>query len=152
MKRRSFLLLPAFLVAKPDAKAGAWGHQSFENDDALDWVESVLKREGQAGLEKTITRIAKSRGQLEAPEGCRAIAACEVLAAAQGKPSPDLPKEIAGLAKKLSPKPGDALRKAARDALERVLGQESELRSLWKDAGADFDRWTKSVHDLRSRI
>ena len=152
MRPRLLLAGLAFVFATAAASAGAWGYKSFENDDALDWVENVLKRGGQSGVESTIIGVAKGRGYLEAPDGCAAIAACEMLAAAQGRASADLPKDIAALAKRLAAKPSDAVRKAARDALDRILGRESELNSLWKDAGEKFEKWKKTVEDLKSRV
>jgi hypothetical protein len=141
-----------FLLASAVAQAGAWGYKSFENDDALDWVENFLKRGGPAAVEKTIASVAKHTGYLEAPDACNAIAACEVLAAAQGRPSPDLPKEVAALAKKLPPKVSDAIRKNARDALDRILAKDSELKSLWEEAKGNFEKWKKSVEDLKARV
>ncbi|HEY1110582.1 MAG TPA: DUF4259 domain-containing protein [Opitutaceae bacterium] len=152
MISRSFLLTMVFFLATAAAHAGAWGHKSFDNDDALDWVENELKRGGQSAVEKTIAAVAKGRGYLQAPDGSAAIAACEVLAAAQGRASPDLPKDVAALAQRLSAKPSDAVRKNARDALDRILGKESELAGLWKDAGENFEKWKKAVEDLKSRV
>jgi hypothetical protein len=149
---RQLLIVIAFLFAPAAANAGAWGYKSFENDDALDWVENFLKPGGQSAVEKTITRVAKGRGYLQAPDGGYAIAACEVLAAAQGRASADLPKDVAALAKRLSSKPSDTVRKNARDALDRILGKDSELSGLWKDAGENFEKWKKTIEDLKSRV
>ena len=152
MKLQQLVTLIAFLFATAAANAGAWGYKSFENDDALDWIANSLTPDGQSAVEKTITSVAKGRGYLEAPDGSSAIAACEVLAAAQGRPSHDLPKDVAALAKKLSSKPSDSIRNSARKALERILGEESELNALWKDAKGDFEKWKKMVEDLKSRV
>ena len=152
MRPRHLVTVIVFFFTTAAANAGAWGYESFENDDALDWVENFLKRGGQSAVEKTIASVAKGRGYLQASDGCYAIAACEVLAAAQGRPSTDLPKDVAALAKKLSSKPSDAVRKDARDALDRILGKESELSELWKDAKESFEKWKKLIEDLKSRV
>lgn len=152
MRPRLLLSLIIFLFSTAVADAGAWGFKSFENDDALDWVDNFLKQGGQSAVEKTIASVAKGRGYLQAPAGCYAIAACEVLAAAQGRPTADLPPDVASLAKRLSSKPSDAVRKSARDALERILGAESELNALWKEAKGSFEMWKKAVEDLKSRV
>ena len=152
MTPRQFISVLIFLVAAAAADAGAWGYKSFENDDALDWVENFLKEGGQSAVEKTIATVAKGKGYLQAPEACYAIAACEVLAAAQGRPSPDLPKDIAAYANKLSAKPSAAVRKNARDALDRILGKESEISELWKDAKTSSGEWKKTIEDLKSRV
>jgi hypothetical protein len=140
------------LFATTAAQAGAWGYKSFENDDALDWVRNFLERGGQSAVEKTIASVAKASGYLEAPPACYAIAACEVLAAAQGRPSPDLPKDVAALARKLPSKPSEAVRQNARDALDRILGKDSELNELRKDAKENFEKWKKTVEDLKARV
>ena len=44
MKPQQLVIVIAFLFATAAAQAGAWGYKSFENDDALDWVENFLKR------------------------------------------------------------------------------------------------------------
>lgn len=35
---------------------------------------------------------------------------------------------------------------------DRILGQESELSELWKDAGENFDKWKKTIEDLKARV
>lgn len=151
MRSRVLVTLIAFLLAAGAARAGAWGYKSFENDDALDWVENFLKRGGQSAVQRTIASVAKGNDYLEAPQACYAIAACEVLAAAQGRPSPDIPKDVLAIARKLPSKASDSVRKDARDALDRIL-TKSELSELWKDAKENFEKWKKSVEDLKARV
>ena len=137
MTSRYLITVIAFLFATVAAQAGAWGYKSFENDSALDWVENYLKRGGQSAVESTIASVAKGRGYLQAPDGCSAIAACEVLAAAQGRPSTDLPKEVAAIAKRLSSKPSDLVRRMHATLLIGSLGRS--LRS------ASFGRMQERV-------
>ena len=151
MHPRYILCSVVILFSIATAHAGAWGHKSFQNDDALDWVENSLKTGGQSAVERAVLRVAKGRGYLEAPEASYAIAACEVLAAAQGRSSPDLPEEVAILAKTLPSTVKDEVRKSARDAIERVLGDQSELNELWMDS-KDFQDWKKCVESLKTRI
>lgn len=151
MKLRIILISAMFVCVAAVANAGAWGYKSFENDDALDWVENFLKRGGQTAVERAIASVAKGSGYLESPEACQAIAACEVLAAAQGRASADLPKAVADLAKKLPAKASEAVRKSARDALERIL-TKSELNELWKETKDNYEKWKKTVEDLKARV
>ncbi|HWA24147.1 MAG TPA: DUF4259 domain-containing protein [Lacunisphaera sp.] len=152
MKTRRLAVFFLSLVIAVSAQAGAWAYASFANDDALDWVENELKPGGQRAVETTIARVAKGSGYLDLSDGCYAVAACEVLAAAQGRPAADLPDEVAALAKKLPSKPSESVRKNAREALDRVLGKDSELSALWRESKADFEKWQKLIEDLKSRV
>ena len=88
---------------------------------------------------------------LELPDGSNAIAAAEVIAALQGQPASRLPnvvqewvaghQGIAGL---------DDARKAIA-ALDRVLAEESELKTLWYES-TDGGSWHDSTADLRRRL
>ncbi|MFZ6874080.1 DUF4259 domain-containing protein [Undibacterium sp. Di27W] len=75
------------------AHAGAWGPGSFENDTALDWVASCIRKPGIAALEAALTLPAQSQ-TIEDDDGIPAIAAAEVVAAAMGKPARQLPAEL----------------------------------------------------------
>ena len=150
---RTRLLTPLLVLffTSNIVRAGAWGHQSFANDSALDWVGNELKPGGMTAVQRAISLVVNAKDYLEATDCCYAIAACEVLAAAQGRASADLPKDVAAIAKKLPSKASDSLRKEARAALDRII-TKSELRSLWADAKGDFEKWKKSVEDLKSRV
>ncbi len=128
---------------------GSWGAGSFENDDAADFAYE-FERDGVSVLIDALG--ATDAGYLEAREGTRAVAACEFVAAALGRPG-DLPPEIdlessphierivAGL--------GD-LRAMAIAALERVMAGKSELKEFWQEAGAGD--WLKAMESLRARL
>jgi hypothetical protein len=130
--------------------AGASGIGSFENDDAMDWVENELKPSGLKAVQRAIHDVISTKGYLQAPTCNVAIAACEVLAAAQSRPSADLPPEVAALATKLPSKPAESLRNDARDALSRILAK-SELRSLWAES-KDYEQWRNAVTALKERL
>lgn len=150
MRTKVILLSLFLLLAMSSAFAGAWGYKSFENDDALDWVANDLKSTLQGAVQNAIGAIVRNKGYLEAPECSAAIAACEVVAAAQGRASSDLPEDVAAIAKTLKSKQNDAVRRDARAALEAILAK-SELRSLWEES-KQFEEWKKSVDDLKSRL
>lgn len=128
---------------------GTWGAGSFENDDAADFAYE-FERDGVSVLIDALG--ATGAGYLEAREGARAVAACEFVAAALGRPS-DLPPEIdlessphierivAGL--------GD-LHAMAVAAVARVMADKSELNDLWQEAGAGD--WLNAMEDLRKRL
>ncbi|HWA29409.1 MAG TPA: DUF4259 domain-containing protein [Lacunisphaera sp.] len=146
-----FLLFAAFGCSAV-AQAGVSGTGGFENDDAREWFEKEFKTRGMPAVLRAIEIVARSDDYLLMPQACRAIAACEVLAAVQGRPSPDLPEEVAALARKFPRKVHDALRRTARDAIDRVTGPDSETNDVWKQAGDDYQKWQKSVRDLKARL
>lgn len=150
MKIKLPLLLIICLVAAQPALAGAWGDKSFDNDDARDWVDNELKEDGQRAVRNAIGFVVGKSGYLEAPQCCYAVAACEVLAAARGRPAPDLPKEVAALAKTLPTKTVDAVRKDAVKALDKIIAK-SELRDLVEESGG-FAKWKALMDELKSRL
>src|SRR5215468_1909995 len=63
---------------------GAWGHGSFENDDAADWVHE-FELQGASAVVSALEYISRfpEEEYLEAPGASVAIAAAEIVAAAR---------------------------------------------------------------------
>jgi hypothetical protein len=129
---------------------GAWGHQTFENDDACDWLCELEDAEDPSVLADTFDVIPKEADEyVEAPEASMALAAADVVAALLGRPAAKLPEEVtAWLARQEGVKP--ALVKKAVRATRRVL-TSSELRELWEES-EDFPKWQAAVEDLLKRL
>jgi hypothetical protein len=129
-----------------------WGHQSFENDDALDWTHALVTRGADAIREPLLSVLAaKQKGQAPGASLCAcAIAAAEVLAAWRGGPGAErLPiavSEWIGTATLPSP----ALVTNAVKAIDAIL-EESELRLLWAKAQSDHT-WSAGLERLRTRL
>jgi len=136
------------LVLSATAYAGAWGSGSFENDDALDWVSECVKSTSVAPVLAAFQ--ATTAKYIETPEGSKAVAAAEVVAAALGKPDPQLPPALlawsqrhAGALTNLAP--------SAHAALGRVLDPKaSELRQLWAEGKPN--KWPEAITNLQSRV
>jgi hypothetical protein len=125
---------------------GAWGHEVFQSDSALDWLSSAETR-GSAALNDV---FADSNGEyLDADVGSAVVAAASVVAAALDGNTVNLPAAGVALARKLELSP--ALCQAAASALDAVLGERSELRSLWFE-GADGPAWREILVALRTRL
>ena len=131
MKR--YALLIAALLASKICLAGAWGPRSFDNDDALDFVQLCIASKSAAPIAAALQAAIKP-GALEAPEGAAAVVAAELVAAAKGKPS-ELPRDLGDWFKQ-QPKHEIAKFSAlARKALARVKDPgASELRQLWQES------------------
>jgi hypothetical protein len=146
---RLFIMLIAALLST-GVQAGAFGSGAFENDDALDWVASCVRSSGTMQPSAAF-EAALRPGYLEAPEASAAIAAAEVVAAALGKPSRALPKEMSAWLER-QPKPALAnLRPVALQVLLRVKDPKlSELRQLWSEGKSE--QWLARIAELESRL
>jgi hypothetical protein len=130
---------------------GAWGALAFDTDEANDWAYDLEDATDLSIVAKAFAEVERG-GYLESGTGSEALAACEVLARLKGKPgytnayTEKVDKWFA--AHRISPPPELVSRGNA--AIDRVLGDESELRELWADAGEED--WLAAVADLRSRL
>jgi len=132
---------------------GAWGHGSFENDDALDWVSNDFEGSDDLSAVAEALRTVADFGAddyLELPEAGAALAAAEVLAAVLGRPSPALPPDVAAWVADHHADDADALVPVALRAVERVE-RNSEMQELWDDTG-DASPWRACVADLKARL
>jgi hypothetical protein len=128
---------------------GAWGVESFENDDALDWLANLEQADDEQFLVETLTAAIEEAGYLEVGVASNAIAAAEVVAALAGRPAPNLPEAAtAWVTTHPTPRLGN-LEALSRRALARIEG-ESELASLWAEGDAEL--WLAAVAELRTRL
>jgi len=148
MSRLIALLL--FLALSTSAIAGAWGEGSFENDDALDWTGECSQSIGTKLVATTLNAAVKAR-YLEAPEASAAVAAAEVVAAARGKPSAKLPKQLSAWLDRQSKAELASLASIARQALRKVRDpKSSELKQLWSEGKKNG--WDSNVGELEARL
>ncbi|MFJ9769171.1 DUF4259 domain-containing protein [Streptomyces erythrochromogenes] len=128
---------------------GTWDVGPFDNDTAADWCGDLddASPEARQGLVRdTLARAADSTDPLDADVAGEAIAAAALVAAQcpGGEPAhprygPDEPlPDLTGL------------RALARQALDRVLTEPSELLQLW--AEPDDGPWQATVNRLRSTL
>jgi hypothetical protein len=130
---------------------GAWGFDSFENDDALDWVATLTESHDFSEIDTVFEAILENDNDyLEAPDCSVALAAAEVVAALNGKGSKSLPEEIIEWIKN-KPKPSSGLIKNAQLVIDKIQ-TESELLELWKENEDVFPKWLDSLKDLKTRL
>ena len=126
------------------------GEGNFENDDALDWIGQCTQSTGTKVVSATLTAALKAQ-YIEAPEGSAAVAAAEVVAAARGKPNPDLPKELRSWLERQPKTELAALSSLAKQVLRKVRDPKaSELRQLWSEGKSN--RWESRIAELEARI
>ncbi|NOX55940.1 MAG: DUF4259 domain-containing protein [Planctomycetes bacterium] len=130
---------------------GAWGHNSFENDDALDWVADLEESQDMSAILKALNAVTDEAGDyIEAPECSMAIAAAEVVAALCGNAASSLPDEVNEWLKG-KPKPDPQLAAKARQAIDVILA-DSELKELWEEIEEDYPKWIAVLEDIKSRL
>jgi hypothetical protein len=142
-------LLAALLLALP-ALAGIWGYGSFENDDAVDWLDECITSDSTQPVAEALD-TALTLDIIDVRRGAIAVAAAEVVAAALGKPSPSLPQDALAWVKRQPAEPLADLAPKARMALSRVSDAKvSKLRQVW--SGGRANRWSTVVADLDARL
>ena len=125
---------------------------NFGNDEATDWLYDLEETYGAELLAEAFDTIIKGEFHEQA-DCCIALAAAEMVAAAKGKPAPDLPDE----ARKWlgNQETGDVnkikgLNKKAITAVKKVQAH-SELRDQWEDSDG-WHSWNMVVEGLLKRL
>ncbi len=131
---------------------GAWGIGVFDNDDATDWINELETANGSDALSEAIEAVMNAGDYLEAPEGSRLLCACEVIATLGGQTSTDLPDEVRQWVGNHKTLDASALIPIALQAIDRVLGENSELNQLWKEDENGYSVWRETVLSVKSRL
>jgi hypothetical protein len=130
---------------------GAWGHDSFDNDDAGDWVYELEESSDMSVIDEALNAVTDDAEEyIEAPECSMAIAASEVVAALHGKASESLPESVQAWING-KPKPDKFITAKATRAIDAVL-KNSELKELWEENAEDYPKWLAVLNDIKSRI
>ncbi|MEM7201337.1 MAG: DUF4259 domain-containing protein [Planctomycetota bacterium] len=132
---------------------GAWGYDVFENDTAGDWVYELEER-GADQIAATLAAVKSvGDGYLDADSACEGLAAAETVARLLGRPGQrdSYTESLDAWIASNSMTPSTDMITAAIAAVDRVLGQHSELAELWGDS-ADAGTWRASVAGLRRRL
>jgi hypothetical protein len=148
MKVVPLLLLTLF--ASFAAQAGVWGAGSFENDYALDWAAQCAHSTDIGAVTRAFDGVLKSE-RIEAPEGSAAVVAAEIVAAALGKPSANLPKELRAWIQRQPQDKLSQLAPLAKKALVRIQDAKvSELQQLWSESKQN--KWPAAIAELSGRL
>ena len=130
-----------------------WGFGSFENEAAVNWVESLEDADDLQMVEETLDEVlaADERGDIPDPDiSARAIAAAETVAALGEQPAKALPEEIRQWCFDNPAFDLDEAQPKAMHALGVIL-HESGLREVVEDSGI-ADDWETEVEELRDRL
>ena len=143
---------------------GAWNNGILDNDDACDWVCELETADFNFVRGTLETLLQAGDDYIEAPEGCMALAACEVIARLKGKPpstppAADRPKAVPRphMSERvdvwIEANPTDidsGLVDLALKVIDRIKDADSELAELWEEVGDE--EWLAVLDALRQRI
>ncbi|MGE3820890.1 MAG: DUF4259 domain-containing protein [Isosphaeraceae bacterium] len=132
---------------------GAWGVLAFDNDTANDWAYDLEDVDDLSLVESALEEVEASEGDyLESDLASQALAACEVLARLQGRPgyTNAYTEKVDAWVASHPQVPSAELLARASTVMDRILGEDSELRELWEEG--EGDQWRASVEELRQRL
>jgi len=136
----------------------------LDNNKARDWLEELGANKDLALIEATLDKALESKNDfLLAPEGIKALAACEVIARLQGNLNPDKNyggyKLINEWVADCTDTPDEDLCAKAHAVIDLVFSEDSELMLMMQAPGDPeeeeneyLDEWSREVSDLKSRI
>ena len=73
---------------------GAWGFKTFENDYALDWVDSLICQNKKDMVIRALKEIELNNEYIEGPECCEALCAIELISSIKSEDSSNLTEEL----------------------------------------------------------
>lgn len=131
---------------------GAWSADTFGNDTACDWSADLSEEDDLTFVEETLEDIVEEDDYLDSDEACEGLAACEVIARLKGNwgVRNSYTEPVDAWVQAHPSRPSAELVALADSAIQRILGDESELRELWEETGDQ--EWFEAVKDLRRRV
>ncbi|NUO64373.1 MAG: DUF4259 domain-containing protein [Gemmatimonadaceae bacterium] len=136
---------------------GIWGMDGPANDDALGWLADLDPAQGLHPVQRALRSVADAADPHVEPTRAQiALAAAELVAAVNGRPSPSLPRAardwVAAVGALPAPRRDadlDTLVLATR-ALDMVV-TSSQLADL-RSADGTAESWRRALDDLRMRL
>lgn len=130
---------------------GARDTGTFDNDTACDWSYGLEETDDLDLVKSAIAAVLETGDEyLDSDLASEALAACEVIARLKGNWGAQNPyTETVDKWVRVHPLiPSPDLVVRANEAIDRVLGENSELPELWEGN----EEWLAAVEDLRRRV
>ncbi|MGD9964940.1 MAG: DUF4259 domain-containing protein [Hyphomonadaceae bacterium] len=127
---------------------GVWGSGSFDNDDALDWVEHLVAANLDA-IETALRKAIEGRS-IDAPVAARAIAAAETVATLLGQPGSGVPEAVVRWIDDANLAAPPTLAERATSALRLIVADEG-LTDTWRTSGL-LAEWRANIDNLLGRL
>ncbi len=136
---------------------GTWGYNYFENDTAADFVLDIKESGDAKHLMEAALEEALETDYLDADLGTQVIVVATYIDAALNKTKftpagQDEVEEVDAFAAANPQIDLKDLQANAVTALEKTLGDDSELNELWTENEEDYPQWKASVQELIVRL
>lgn len=136
---------------------GAWGHGYFEDDAALDFMADVEDADHPKEIIREALVIAIDADYLETDEGNAIIIAAAYIdrqlnGTTFSEANREEPLEVDTFPDRHPSIDFSDLRGKAVQALQRLLGEDSELKELWEENEEDYPAWRQGVEQLIQRL
>ena len=134
---------------------GAWGHGPFQDDAALDFVWDIEESENPKHTILAALSYAIEAAYLDSDEANAAIvSAAYIDSAANGTkyttPEKSEPYEVDTFPSRFPELDLSDLKSKAVAALEKVIGEGSELKELWEES--EEPEWQKGIEEMIKRL
>ena len=129
-----------------------WGAGAFENETALKWLKTLTGENSVGPVVEALEAIVAPERGVDKTKGCEALAAAELVASLNPDETTVLPDEVQAWLKRQKLKPTGQLVRLARQAVGRVQGHDSELRTSWLGAERGGREWSRTVQELVDRL
>jgi len=132
---------------------GAWGKGIYDNDDACDFVGEVVDSLDLSRIDSAVNDVLNANSYLEAPLAAQGLVAADVIARLRGEWSDrnSYTGVIAQWAERAKVTASDELLLKARQVVQRVRTEPSELLELWSD-DPDPETWHATLDTLLQRL
>ncbi len=132
---------------------GAWGKGIYDNDDACDFVGEVVDSLDLSRINAAVNEVLNANQYLEAPLAAQGLVAADVVARLRGQwgDRNSYTGVIAQWAERAKVSASDELLLKARQVVQRVRTEPSELLELWSD-DPDPETWHATLDTLLQRL
>jgi Domain of unknown function (DUF4259) len=136
---------------------GAWGHGYFEDDAAFDFMAEIEDADNPKEIISNALETAIDADYLETDEGNAAIVATAYIdrqlnGTKFSSTDSDEPLDVDTFPDRHPQLDFSDLRNIAVEALQKVLGKNSELNELWAENEEDYPFWQQGIKQLIQRL
>lgn len=132
---------------------GAWGSGIYENDEALDFIEELKESSDAYGLmEKTLQEVYAS-DYIEVDAGGAGLVVADIIVSVLNHSTTEIENEdLQDWLETNKSLEVQSLKELALLALEKILGEESELNQLWEENEEEYPTWREQVENLARNL